>query len=220
MKRHVAEQPYLTKAGTHIDGNIFKSSWFLSTREKNLNIGMSKIDVLASKFNLPKMVVDESKLLFKKSLYSNMAVGRDQLSLIYASIYIACNIHGIPKTPIELTSYSEVNIRLLMKGYREIKRELDIKTQMINPIDLLPRYASKLNLKPETLNKSAELIIKIREQGIILGSKPDTILAASIYLAGKQTQDTRTQRKISRITGITEVTIRRVSKEIIKNIPA
>ena len=209
-----AERPYLAKAGTQTpDGKIYKALWLQSTRERNLNHGLSKVDVIASKYKLPGVVVAESKLILKKSIYANINIGRDSTSLIYASVYIACNIHGIPKTPLELTAYSEISITQLMKGYRLIKKGLQIETKLIDPLDLLPRFASKLDLKQETIQLASELLVKMKESGKFTGSKPDTILAGAIYIASQQGTDQRTQRQITKATGITEVAIRKIIKK-------
>ena len=67
-----ADQPFLMEAGSKkVNGRIIRSNWIYSTREKNMQSGMSKIDLIASKHKLPEMVITESKLIFKKSLYSN-----------------------------------------------------------------------------------------------------------------------------------------------------
>lgn len=124
-----ATHPYLSIAGSKTqEGRIFKSSWMLSTREKNLKIGLSKIDEIASRLSLTKNIIKEARLIFKKSLYSNISIGRDNASLIYASVYMACNIHEIPKTLTEIIEYSEIRSKDLMKAYRVIKTELGLNT--------------------------------------------------------------------------------------------
>ena len=215
VQREYAHQPYLATAGSQVgDGKIFKSLWLLSTREKNLKQGNETIDMIASKFHLTQSVIQESKLIFKKVLYTNTTIGRDITSLIYASVYIACLLHGTPKTAKELTLNSEINIVQLMRGYRTIKERLEMNVQSLDPIDLLPRFASKLELKQETINKAIEILMQIKEKNILIGCKPESILAGAIYLAGIENNDIRKQRQISYAIGLTEVTIRNIIREI------
>jgi transcription initiation factor TFIIB len=205
--------PFLLQAGSRAqNGRFYKSSWFLSTREKNLQHGLSKIDVIASK--LPESIIKESKILFKKALYVNASIGRDNLSLCYASVYIACNVHGVPKTPFELTAYSEITIPQLMKAYKLIKKLLYVNTTPIDPLDLLPRFASKLELRPDTINLIAELLIQTKRSEIFTGRKPEVILAGTIYHVCKRNNDHRTQRQIANSIGVLEVTIRRAVKDL------
>jgi len=208
--------PYLQVAETKFqEGKIVKSFWMLSTREKNLQIGLNKIEQIGSRINLPKLVIKESKIIFKRALYTNAGIGRNNNSLTYASVYIASNMHGIPKTALELTAYTEINTVDLMRAYRIIRKKLELTTKTIDPIDLLHRFASKLELKPETINETAEILIKIKESTITAGRKPETILAGAIYTACKKTNDHRTQRQIANTLGIIEITIRKIHKEII-----
>ena len=138
--------------------------------------------------------------------------------MLASDLPIACNIHGIPKTPLEITAYTEINTVQLISTHKKIKKTLDIKTKPINPIDILPRFASRLGLTPQTITLTAEIINKIRETGKFEGRKPETILAGAIYLAGIQSKDPRTQRQISYAIGLTEVTIRKITKEMFAKI--
>ena len=217
VKKEYAYQPYLAKAESGVvDGKVFKALWLLSSREKSLKQGNEIIEMIASKFNLTQSVVQESKLIFKKLLYTKANIGRDNISLSYASTYIACIIHETPKTARELTLNAEVNATQLMRSYRVIRKKLDIMAKPMDPLDLLPRFASKLELTQETTNKTAEIITKVRENNVLIGCKPDSILAGAIYQAGIETKDIRTQRQISYAIGLLEVTIRSIVKEIKK----
>jgi len=211
-----ATHPYLTRAGSQpVEGRIYKSAWMLSTREKNLQMAVNKIDLVTSRLKIPEFIKKEATLIFKKSLYSNIAKSTGINSIIYASIYIACNIHGIPKTPLEITAYTEIDIVQLIYTYKKIKKTLDIKTKPIDPIDILPRFASNLGLTQQTITLTAEILNKMRESGKFEGRKPETILAGAIYVASKKTGEIKTQRKIANTLGIIEATIRKISKEII-----
>jgi len=210
-----ADQPFLMEAGSKmVNGRIIRKNWIYSTREKNMQSGMNKIDMIASKHKLPEMVITESKLIFKKSLYSNIAKSRGINSIIYASIYIASNIHGVPKTPLEITAYTEVKVTQLMDTYKKIKNKLNIQTKPIDPIDILPRFASKLELTQATIRETTEILIRVKESGKFEGKKPETLLAGAIYIASKKTGQIKTQRKIANTLGIIEATIRKIEKQI------
>jgi transcription initiation factor TFIIB len=213
-----ATHPHLTTAGTKgINGKIYKTTWMLSTREKNLQTALNKIEIITARLNIPNQTTKEAKLLFKESQYANIGVGRDNISVIYASVYIACNIQGIPKTPLELTAYTEINETQLMRTYKLIKKKLEITTKPIDPLDILPRFASKLELSPNTIATATEILIKAKETGIGTGKKPETLLAGAIYLACQQTGEERTQRQIANTIGVIEVSIRKISKDLFKN---
>lgn len=49
---------------------------------------------------------------------------------------------------------------------------------------------------------------------MLSGKRPETILAGAIYLASKQTGEQITQRQIANKTGVIEVTIRKITREL------
>jgi len=211
-----ATAPYLSIAGSKTpEGRVYKSSWMFSTREKNYQTEARKIETIGLKLNLPRTVIQEAKIIFKKAQNQNLSIGRDNQSLTYASIYLACKIHNLPKTPWELTAYTETTQKDLMTATRNITRNLQIKNMPADPLDLLPRFATRLDLKPQTINLITEILQKIKNTKITAGKRPETILAGTIYFAGKKTQDIRTQRQIANTTGVIEVTIRKTNKELL-----
>jgi transcription initiation factor TFIIB len=52
----------------------------------------------------------------------------------------------------------------------------------------------------------------------ILGKSPTGLAAAAIYIAGVELGERRTQREISEIAGITEVTLRNRYKDLVKKL--
>jgi transcription initiation factor TFIIB len=213
--KNTAEHPYLMKAGSKaVDGRIYKAHWLLSTREKNLQAGISRIELLASTLKLPERALNEAKLIFKQALENDLGVGRDNLTLTYASVYAACQINSIPKTPLELVAFSEVTKAQMLRTYKLIKTKLGLRIQPTDPTDLVPRFATRLNLKQETQTLAIEILTKLKKTNIAHGRHPETLVAAAMYIAAKQKQDQRTQREIANAIGVIEVTIRKRSREI------
>jgi len=212
-----AEHPHLATAGTLVDkGYRVKSGWIHSTREKNIKSGMSKIAVVASKLGLPDYVIKEARLIFKNAVERDLTIGRDKVTMAYASVYTACIIGGIPKTPLEVVSFTSITKTKLLRSVKILRTKLNLNLNPVDPEDLIPRFASRLDLQGTTVTKAAEIIQKARKKGIVAGRHPETIAAAAIYLAAQQTKDKRTQRQVANTTGVLEVTIRKRSKEIAK----
>lgn len=218
-RKNQAAQPYLSEAGgQQQSGKIVKSVWLLSTREKNYEQAKKRLDLLASKLRLPELVMTDANVIFKQAVQAGLNVGRDNLSLIYGSVYASCILHNVPKTPLEVTMYSEISKKKLMKAYRIIKNQLGLRLKTMDPADLVPRFGSRLGLKHETISKALEILGTIRENPLFVGKNPQTITASALYIAAKETNDARTQRDVANATGVIEVTIRKRSKEIIDSL--
>jgi transcription initiation factor TFIIB len=87
------------------------------------------------------------------------------------------------------------------------------------PMDYVPRFASELGLSGETEAMAIEILKKAREKGVTSGRGPTGVAAAAIYLAGKITNDKKTQKGIAgKLAGVTEVTIRNRYEEIAREL--
>jgi transcription initiation factor TFIIIB Brf1 subunit/transcription initiation factor TFIIB len=133
-----ASHPSIAEAGTYqYDGKIVRSQWFYSTQQKNLQVAQTQINLAISRLKLPERIGKEAILLFTRVVRSGLNKGRDNLSFMYASVYAASLIHGTPKTPLEVTRYSSINVVRLLRAFRMLARGLKLKLPTIKPIDLL-----------------------------------------------------------------------------------
>ncbi|MGV8162422.1 MAG: hypothetical protein ACP5N2_03780 [Candidatus Nanoarchaeia archaeon] len=210
-----ASTPFLATASSKSpNGTIYRASWILSRKEQSFQAGARKIENLALKLDLPGIVSREAKLIFKKILYSQASKGKNKQNLAYASLYLACKVHQLPKTPLEITANSEVKMRGLVRATKLLADDLRILNRPINSLDILQRFASDLELKPVTIMRIAELLERINGANLSAGKKPETILGGAIYVVGKRIDDFRTQRQIANTLGLNEETIRRMSRNI------
>lgn len=219
----IEKEPYINEARKDssygiqtkpVNGKIFKASWMETTRQKNLKEGMNRIDRLSAKLNLPEYANKEAKNIFKKAIEKNIGIGRDNKTIAYASVYTASIIHRIPKIPLEIIAYSGITKTKMLRMYKLLKAELKIKLDPIDPIDLIPRFGSRLGLQEDALSQATQIINKLKGKPIIQGRRPETIVAAVLYISAKISGYKRTQREVANVTGVIEVTIRKRSKEI------
>jgi transcription initiation factor TFIIB len=75
-------------------------------------------------------------------------------------------------------------------------------------LDYVPRFCSGLNLHGDVQSKTVEILRQASEKGLTDGRGPTGMAAAAIYIASILCGDRRTQSKIAKVAGVTEVTIR------------
>jgi len=210
-----ATLPYLANASSKAEhGRIVKNPWLYTTNQKNTEKGLNNIDVISEKLNLPKVVISEAKLIFKELMSKNYSWGRGLVYLSYSCVYLACNIFNLPKTSSEIGLYSGLSKRNIMRYARNISKKFKIQVSNIDPLDLLPRFASNLDLSQSTLSVATQLVMKIKEDGLLRGRRPETISAVALFVASKNNNEYRTQRDIANNTGVVETTIRTNAKLI------
>ena len=91
----------------------------------------------------------------------------------------------------------------------------------INPddqaaIQLMPRYASQLNIHQTVITKAEQILINAQGKLNTAGKDPKGYIAASLYIACQQLGEHRSQKQIASVCNITEVTLRSRIKEFQK----
>lgn len=182
---------------------------------KNLLSAMSEMERLASQLAVPRDTRESAALIYRKALKKGLVRGRSIDAFVAASIYLACRIHRIPRRLGEVSTESKATRKKLGQSVRLIISQLDVKVPLPLAHDLIPRLSSDLGVKGETTRRAAEIVAEAREKGITIGKDPGGIAGAALYIAGILEEDRRTQSDISRVTRVTEVTIRNRYKELV-----
>ena len=82
------------------------------------------------------------------------------------------------------------------------------------PQDYISRFWSQLNHSSDVQIKAIEIIKKALNKELTSGRGPTGMAAAAMYIASILCGECRTQREVSEISGVTEVTIRNRYKEL------
>ena len=209
--------PQLATAGVSFnEGKYVKDHWFLTTRQKNIYKAKKKLSLIASRLNLSKIIETDAYMIFKSAVEKNLNVGRDNDTMLYGCVYTSCLMHEIPKTALEITAFTQTDKNKMLKAYKILKSKLNLNFEPINPIDLVQRFGTRLELKQTTISIATQIINKLTGAPVIAGKNPKTIVATALYIATKMNDDYRTQRDISNTIGIIEVTLRKRTREIMR----
>jgi transcription initiation factor TFIIB len=186
--------------------------------EKNLKIALGELRRLASYLNLPPSIEEEAGKIYTEAVQKNLVRGRSIESVVAGVVYAACRRQNIPRTLDEISEASGIDKKEIGRSYRYITRELKIKILPSNPVDYISRFASVLGYSPKTQSRGVEILSKALSLDLTSGRGPIGIAAAALYIAGLLEGERRTQRDISEVSGVTEVTIRNRYKEIISKL--
>ncbi len=80
------------------------------------------------------------------------------------------------------------------------------------------KLASSLTKCVSLVSQTMHIFFTLKEKKLTVGKKPDSVASAVIYMAGIKTGVNLSQQKISKVSGITVVTIRNRYKEYIKHV--
>ena len=186
--------------------------------ERNLTFALSELDRMASSLDLQKNLRECSAKIYRDAVGKHLIRGRSIEGVAAASLYAACRMFKVPRTLKEFGDIARVDKKEIGRSFRFISKELKLNLNPTKPLDFLIRFISELNLS-QTCQKLAKKIIKMAEmRGLTSGRGPTGVCAAAIYAASILSQERRTQRKIAKISQVTEVTIRNRFSELIENL--
>ena len=186
--------------------------------ERNLAFALSELDRDSSRLGIPRSVREDAAIIYRSAAKNKLIRGRSIEVVVASALYAACRRCNIPRTLDEIAIASNVSKKQVGKTYRFLSRELNIKLKPTSPSDYISRFASKLGLSGEVQAKAIEIINKAVKSGLSSGKGPTGVAAAALYIASLLLGERKTQKEVSEISGVTEVTIRNRYKELSENI--
>ena len=186
--------------------------------ERNLAFALGELDRQSSALSLPRSVREDAAVIYRKAAKNNLVRGRSIENVVAASVYIACRMCDIPRTLDEIAEMSKSSKKQVGKTYRFLSRKLKIKLKPTSPADYIPRFATNLDLSCEVQSKAIEIINESKKAGLSSGKGPAGVAAAALYVASVFLGERKTQKDVSKVAGVTEVTIRNRCKELSENI--
>ena len=195
--------------------------------EQRVLQGILKLEEISRKLQLDKEIKKKAAEVYKKAILKDLIKGRKNNVVISTCIYIAARKLGLNISLERICLEAGVGKRLLARNIRTFCRKLNIELKPTRIEEVLFSLSKSLSLSEEDLTKAYQIIQSAREQGINLNGKNRFgIAAAAIYLATEggrgnnkiknkhKHKNIITQRKLSIITGVTEITIKNRVREL------
>ncbi|WP_302083461.1 transcription initiation factor IIB [Salinibaculum rarum] len=183
--------------------------------ERNLQFALSEMDRMASAMGIPDDVREVGAVIYRRALKEDLIRGRSIEGVATAALYAACRQETIPRSLDEVSEVSRVEKKEISRTYRYIMSELGLEISPTDPKQYLPRFASELKLSEEVQAK-ARVLLDSPDPTVISGKSPPGLAAAALYAASCLTGERRTQREISEVAQVTEVTIRNRYQELVE----
>jgi transcription initiation factor TFIIB len=186
--------------------------------ERNIALALSGVDRLASTLGLPRSVRETAAMIYRKAAMKKLVRGRSIEGVVAASLYAACRQCNVPRTLEEISTVANLPKKEVGRNYRYISRELALKLLPTTPRDYISRFCSELKLSNDVQTKTLEILGNAANKELTSGRGPTGLAAASLYIASVLCGERRTQREVSQIAGVTEVTIRNRYKELARKL--
>jgi transcription initiation factor TFIIB len=177
--------------------------------ERALAPGLSQLSSLASRMGLPQDFRERAASLLRKAIEAGLSRGRSMDAIVAACIYLAAKQLGAPRGLHELSEATGVTVHRISLTAKIVGRELGVFARATRPEDFVPRFASQLGVEPGVSERAMTLVAAGSRAKVLEANSPVGIAAGALYLASEQRGVPLTQAQVARITGVSEVTIRK-----------
>lgn len=194
-------------------------------KEGALLSAFSRITHICEADSLPRTVQDAAKQAFKIVHDRPSLRSRSTISVIAASIIVACRYSGVPRAFKEIAALTMVppqDIGRTFKFMERILQNTSAKELGINPQDkasayqasqtraedLIRRFCSRLALSMSTTRAAEYIAQRVRDEGTLAGRSPTSVAAAAIYMATALFDEQLSGSTIAEYTDVSDGTIR------------
>ena len=185
---------------------------------KSFQKAFTLLDAMGSKLGLPESVIEESAYLFRKVAARKILAGRSTAAMLSATIYTTCRITDTPRTLQDIADAANIKKKVLQRTYRFLAKEMDLAPESYTPSEFVTRIAKGLNLSEKTQRLTFKILDLCSKKHVSTSKNPMAMAAAAIHLASTINAERVSQLKISKISGISAVTIRERRKEIVSKV--
>ena len=194
-------------------------SKYHGSAHRNLAIALFEMNKLKEKLSLSDAIIERAAYFYRKASEKKLIRGRTIKGIVGACIYAACRDLGTTRTIIEISKCMQEKRNIIAKSYRLLFRQLSLEVPVPDSTSSIIRFSNNLEL-PEKVKRDAIFILDIlKENQVVAGKKPDAVAATVVYMACIKNNQNMSQQKISRISDITNVTIRNRLREFTKYVP-
>ncbi|CCE87105.1 Piso0_005644 [Millerozyma farinosa CBS 7064] len=214
--------PDNTKAGREL--NRAQSKSLVDKKDNALAAAYAKISQMCDGYQLPRIVQDSAKEVYKLVYEERPLRGKSQESIMAAAIFIGCRKAGVARSFKEIWALTNVPrkeigkvFKIMIRIVRE-KNESDpnahsliqdnMQTSQTSAEDLIRRFCSHLGLNTQITNAAEYIARRCKDVGVLAGRSPITIAATVIYMAALIFGNELQPSKIADKTGVSDGTIK------------
>ena len=195
-------------------------------KERSLYKVFLTIQEICTKHNLPNIIINEAKSLYKITSSTKISRGSNRNGIIAACVYFSCKLCHVPRSSKEIAEMFSIDSTVMTKGVKKCQEIINMNkkyklrlnnTTSIKPHDFIERFCNKLNISQQDMKIIQKICDISVKNNIICENTPQSIAAGCIFYFSKLKNLPITKKEISLICIISEVTINKCSKKLEEN---
>ena len=185
-----------------------------SPTHRNLLHAFSELGRLKDKLGLTDAIMEKTAYVYRKAQEKQLVRGRSTSSILAAAIYAACRELGASRTLKDVAMATDVKRKAISRSYRILVTELDIKVPLVDPMKCIAKIANGARLSEKTKRMAMSTMNDLVRKRISAGKLPMGLAATVLYMSCVANGESKTQKDIANMAGVTEVTIRNRFKDL------
>lgn len=177
-------------------------------KERKRKIGNWELRRLISLNHFGQNVLNRAQYLFEKAILLDDFKFKYVTLISRVCFYYSANFYGFSSSIRELCQDNNYSVKLFGRYYYILIQRLRLKRLDLTLIDNISKICSKLRLSEEVIQKAKQIRKKFIEKNNISGLNNCGINAAAIYLACRILHKNYSQKIISKVANVSDITLR------------
>jgi len=177
-------------------------------KERKKKIGTWELRRLTSLNHFGQNVLNRAQYLFEKAILLDDFKFKYVTLISRVCFYYSANFYSFSLSIRELCQDNNYSVKLFGRYYYILLQRLRLKRLDMTLIDNISNICSKLKLSEETVQKAKQIRKIFIEKNNISGLNNSGINAAAIYLACRILHKNFSQKIISRMANVSDITLR------------
>jgi len=178
--------------------------------DRTLARGFVEQGRLCAQLMLPNSVRTAAARIYRRALKHGLVRGRSVETIATAAVQCACRKLGFYRDPNEFESASRIGRNTAKRARGLLIRELKLPISIPDSSLYVHPAARCLGVSRMTRERACAIAEYVQEGGLVTGREPRSVVAATLYLACKSTNEGVTQGQVAEVTGVSRTTVEKI----------
>lgn len=192
----------------------------MTYKERSLYSIFDTLTVNAVNNGIPKSIIEEAKMLYKKISELKISRGDNRSGLIASSIYMSCKTHGVPRSTKEIAKIFNLKPTIMTRGCKKFQEIMKMSMESTSPENFISRFCSKLSLDSHRRELCRAILARADELSLVSENTPPSVAAGSIFLCNVVGDWGLTKKELGEACEISQVTISKCYKKMCQHVEA
>ena len=176
------------------------------------------LDSIKSKLGLSSAVVEKTAYYYRKASEQKLTRGKPVQITLLACLYAACRESGTPRSLDEICKVGNVKRKPISRVFKTLAINFDFNLEPHNSKNYVNKVADYVEASEKTKRIAYKILDASKKYGLTTSKKPLSLAGAAVYLASIISNRHVSYKKISVITNVSSVTLRKMANLMIKKL--